>query len=225
MRKRAMTVAVATLVAAGLVGPASACRRRPCRRRPTRCRSSSARSTAPATRPSGRSSAFGGRSGASSTSSTASPPRCRPTGSTRCAACPGVESVTEDAGLALSERRRRETQAAQAGSLYTIANEVTGASAMWDAGYTGKGVDVAVIDSGVVPVDGFTAPGKVVYGPGPDLRGRTRRRRTWTPTVTAPTWPASSPAGTTPRALDVRGNSSRLRRHGAGLPHRQHQGR
>src|SRR4051812_36622799 len=56
-------------------------------------------------------------------------------------------------------------QADQAGSLYTIANKLTGASAMWDAGYTGKGVDVAVIDSGAVPVDGFTAPGKLVYGP------------------------------------------------------------
>jgi serine protease AprX len=56
-------------------------------------------------------------------------------------------------------------QAGQSGSLYTIANEVTGASAMWDAGYTGAGVDVAVIDSGTVPVDGFTAPGKLVYGP------------------------------------------------------------
>jgi serine protease AprX len=53
----------------------------------------------------------------------------------------------------------------QPGSLYTIANTVTGASTMWDAGYTGAGVDVAVIDSGTVPVDGFTAPGKLVYGP------------------------------------------------------------
>ena len=58
-----------------------------------------------------------------------------------------------------------EGQAAQAGSLYTIANEVTGASAMWDAGYTGAGVDVAVIDSGILPVEGFNTPGKVVYGP------------------------------------------------------------
>ena len=36
---------------------------------------------------------------------------------------------------------------------------------MWDAGYTGKGVDVAVIDSGIVPVDGLSGSGKVVYGP------------------------------------------------------------
>jgi serine protease AprX len=76
----------------------------------------------------------------------------------------GVDSVTKDAGLAL-QSTDVESQATQAGSLYTIANQVTGASAMWDAGYTGKGVDVAVIDSGVVPVDGFKTPGKVVYGP------------------------------------------------------------
>jgi serine protease AprX len=40
-----------------------------------------------------------------------------------------------------------------------------GATAWWNAGYTGKGVDVAVIDSGVAPVAGLDAPGKVVYGP------------------------------------------------------------
>src|SRR4051812_9721919 len=60
---------------------------------------------------------------------------------------PGVESVTEDAGLAL-QSTDVESQVAQAGSLYTLANQVTGASSLWDAGYTGRGVDVAVIDSG-----------------------------------------------------------------------------
>jgi serine protease AprX len=40
-----------------------------------------------------------------------------------------------------------------------------GATAWWNAGYTGKGVDVAVIDTGVSPVAGLDAPGKVVYGP------------------------------------------------------------
>jgi serine protease AprX len=76
----------------------------------------------------------------------------------------GVDSVTENAGLTLNSKEV-EDQAAQGGSMYTIANQVTGASAMWDAGYTGEGVDVAVIDSGVVPVKGLDDPGKVVYGP------------------------------------------------------------
>jgi serine protease AprX len=79
-------------------------------------------------------------------------------------ATPGISDVTEDAGLELSSKEV-EDQVAQAGSLYTIANQVTGASAMWDAGYTGQGIDVAVIDSGVVPVKGLDDPGKVVYGP------------------------------------------------------------
>src|SRR5262249_22961675 len=41
----------------------------------------------------------------------------------------------------------------------------TGVQGWWDAGYTGQGVDVAVIDSGVSPVQGLDTPGKVVYGP------------------------------------------------------------
>src|SRR5204863_7683121 len=41
----------------------------------------------------------------------------------------------------------------------------TGAQAWWAAGLTGKGVDVALIDSGVSPVDGLNSPGKIVYGP------------------------------------------------------------
>jgi subtilisin family serine protease len=36
---------------------------------------------------------------------------------------------------------------------------------MWKAGYTGKGVDVAVIDSGVTPVNGLSKAGKVIHGP------------------------------------------------------------
>jgi len=36
---------------------------------------------------------------------------------------------------------------------------------MWNNGITGRGVDVALIDSGVSPVEGLRAPGKLVYGP------------------------------------------------------------
>ncbi len=41
----------------------------------------------------------------------------------------------------------------------------TGAQEWWKAGYTGKGVDVAMIDSGVAPVRGLQGPSKVVHGP------------------------------------------------------------
>ena len=40
-----------------------------------------------------------------------------------------------------------------------------GATDWWSAGYTGKGVDVALIDTGVSPVDGLDGAGKVVDGP------------------------------------------------------------
>src|SRR6476620_2672283 len=85
-------------------------------------------------------------------------------------AVPGVQSVTQDAGLSLSSTDVAD-QASQPGSLYTIANQLTGASSLWDKGITGKGVDVAVVDSGTVPVDGLQ--GKVVYGPDLTLEANT----------------------------------------------------
>jgi serine protease AprX len=49
-------------------------------------------------------------------------------------------------------------------SMYNI-EQMDGADAYWNAGYTGQGVGVALIDSGVTPVDGLKTPGKVVNGP------------------------------------------------------------
>jgi serine protease AprX len=43
--------------------------------------------------------------------------------------------------------------------------DYTGAQTWWAAGYTGKGVDVALIDSGVAPIEGLNTSGKVIYGP------------------------------------------------------------
>ena len=40
-----------------------------------------------------------------------------------------------------------------------------GADEFWDEGYTGEGIDVALIDSGVVAVEGLSRSGKVLYGP------------------------------------------------------------
>ena len=47
----------------------------------------------------------------------------------------------------------------------TLTTEYTGAQAWWAAGYTGQGVDVALIDSGVVEVQGLSTTGKVLHGP------------------------------------------------------------
>ena len=41
----------------------------------------------------------------------------------------------------------------------------TGAQEWWNAGYTGRGIDIAVIDSGVAPVHGLHKPNKLVHGP------------------------------------------------------------
>ncbi len=53
---------------------------------------------------------------------------------------------------------------ADTGSMYAV-REMTGAGEYWNDGFTGRGVDVAVIDSGAVPVEGLNRPGKVIHGP------------------------------------------------------------
>jgi len=42
---------------------------------------------------------------------------------------------------------------------------IVGAHDAWSRGFTGQGVDVALIDSGVTPVTGLAGPGQVVNGP------------------------------------------------------------
>jgi serine protease AprX len=49
------------------------------------------------------------------------------------------------------------------GSLYNAHRQIQ-AIEMWRKGWTGRGIGVALIDSGVVPVDGLSNPGKVVNG-------------------------------------------------------------
>ena len=43
--------------------------------------------------------------------------------------------------------------------------ENIGATEFWDEGITGAGVDVAVIDTGVAPVEGLATPDKIINGP------------------------------------------------------------
>src|SRR5262249_24113157 len=65
-----------------------------------------------------------------------------------------VAEVPEDAPLHMLSATF--DPATDVGSTYNTARG-TGASDFWKAGYTGQGVDVALIDSGVVPVNGLTA--------------------------------------------------------------------
>ena len=80
----------------------------------------------------------------------------------RLAAAPGVLEVTPDARLALSGTD--EVAEDRTAPLADLAAAVRARQAR-AAGFSGLGVDVAVLDSGVVPVDGLRAPGKVVHGP------------------------------------------------------------
>jgi hypothetical protein len=72
-----------------------------------------------------------------------------------------VMAVTPNGRISLSGQGERS------GGAYSMRNieETVRATNMWAAGYTGAGVDIALIDSGVVPVQGLTAPGKVINGP------------------------------------------------------------
>jgi serine protease AprX len=72
-----------------------------------------------------------------------------------------VVAVTPDRRLALTGKPDGS------GRRYTMENVTRSvrANTMWAAGYTGAGVDVALIDSGVAPVQGLRTSGKVIYGP------------------------------------------------------------
>jgi serine protease AprX len=74
----------------------------------------------------------------------------------------GVVSVTRN--RVLHPQSATYNPVTDAGSMLSVA-QTTGAKSYWEAGYTGKGIDIALIDSGVAPVDGLTVPGKVVNGP------------------------------------------------------------
>ena len=73
-----------------------------------------------------------------------------------------VVAVTPNGRVSLSSSRRDLP-----GQLYTMQNVAKSirAKTMWKAGYTGAGVDIALIDSGVAPVEGLNTPGKVINGP------------------------------------------------------------
>jgi serine protease AprX len=74
-----------------------------------------------------------------------------------------VRSVTVDQPLRLASIDGFDPTTSTS-SMYGVAQEVTGAGDYWNDGFTGKGVDVALLDSGVVEVDGLRG-NKVLYGP------------------------------------------------------------
>lgn len=81
---------------------------------------------------------------------------------------PAIAAATPDGSLQLQSTTDWATDPATyrtTGSMYKNAVRFIRADAYWNAGFTGAGIDVALIDSGVAPVLGMTEPGKVLNGP------------------------------------------------------------
>src|SRR5436190_588461 len=77
---------------------------------------------------------------------------------------PGGSSRRPNRAVQLMSVTGNYDQAADPYSMFNT-TAATGAPSFWAKGFTGNGVDVAVIDSGVAPVPGLDAPNKVLYGP------------------------------------------------------------
>ena len=75
---------------------------------------------------------------------------------------PGIVEVTPDGPVQLASASYSPTT--DPGSLYSVEQSL-GVDQAWEDGYTGSGVGVALIDTGVTPVDGLAAPGQIVNGP------------------------------------------------------------
>ena len=78
-----------------------------------------------------------------------------------------TSSVTfsDSSSTSLRQWSGQEAHKDTSGLMGTVVGGVTRATDMWDAGYTGAGVDIAMIDSGVSPGTGLTYSGKVIHGP------------------------------------------------------------
>ncbi len=77
-------------------------------------------------------------------------------------ASPAIESIAPNAPLQL--QGNSYSAGGDVGSMFHTTTLI-GADRFWSAGFTGAGVDVAIIDSGVSPVLGLDGPGKVMQGP------------------------------------------------------------
>jgi serine protease AprX len=74
----------------------------------------------------------------------------------------GVQAITPDSQVQLQGAGFGPT--GEDGDMTNIAR-LTGATTYWRNGFRGQGVDVALLDSGVLPVEGLTTPNKLVLGP------------------------------------------------------------
>ena len=86
---------------------------------------------------------------------------------------PGVRAATRDMRVHLSSV---PSVTGSSGDISNVAEE-TGATDYWDSGFFGQGVDVALLDSGVLPVDGLMTPNKLVIGPDLSFENRSKSLR------------------------------------------------
>jgi serine protease AprX len=77
-------------------------------------------------------------------------------------ASPAIAGITPDSTL--KPQATSYDQTTDPNSLYSLSGAL-GVRKLWQQGFTGAGVDVALVDTGVTPVQGLSAAGKVVYGP------------------------------------------------------------
>jgi serine protease AprX len=82
-----------------------------------------------------------------------------------------VSAATPDSGLRLlaagwdDASKINFNPSTYAGTVNRVGASILQSPYFWEAGHAGAGVDIALIDSGVAPVNGLTYPGKVVNGP------------------------------------------------------------
>jgi len=88
---------------------------------------------------------------------------------------PSVGSVTLNSAIRMLSHDDRQYDPEQdISSMFSITEEITGASEFWKNGYTGDGVGVAMVDSGISPVPGLLTRGKVVNGPDLSFESQSR---------------------------------------------------
>jgi serine protease AprX len=83
---------------------------------------------------------------------------------------PRVRAVTPDSQVQLlADTYAPYNAQADANSMYSVTDTISARSMWRDARgrerWTGKGIDIAVLDSGITPVEGLATPGKIVNGP------------------------------------------------------------
>ena len=93
------------------------------------------------------------------------PARRRPRAWRALAALIAAASVISAAGIASAAKPGGNSWTPPDGMFGSEVAWRTGVEPMWDLGYTGNGIDVAVIDTGVNAVHGLDGRGKIVDGP------------------------------------------------------------